>query len=92
MIANYGYQDGSGDYFITIDTDKCIECEGPCVTACPGSALAKEENDYDEEVAVVAEEHRTKIKDTCAPCKPKKDRPALPCVSACPFGAITHSW
>lgn len=37
-----------------------------------------EENDYDEDVATVVEEHRKKIKYSCAPCKPEKDRPELP--------------
>ena len=31
MIANYGYKDGSGDWFISIDTDRCNGC-GKC---CP---------------------------------------------------------
>ena len=26
MLANYGYKDASGDFFITIDTDKCDGC------------------------------------------------------------------
>ena len=26
MIANYGYKDGSGDYFIAIDTDNLNKC------------------------------------------------------------------
>ena len=30
MIANYGFKDGSGDWFIVIDTDKCNGC-GKCV-------------------------------------------------------------
>ncbi|MBW1798692.1 MAG: 4Fe-4S binding protein, partial [Deltaproteobacteria bacterium] len=34
MLANYGYKDASGDFFITIDTDKCDGC-GDCVSACP---------------------------------------------------------
>ena len=36
MLSNYGYEDGSGNYYITIDTDKCSECgEKPCLQACP---------------------------------------------------------
>jgi ferredoxin len=39
MLANYGYMDASGDFFITIDTDKCNGC-GDCVTACPADVFA----------------------------------------------------
>ena len=37
MIANYGYKDGSGEYYISIDTDKCIGCTAgrACLNACP---------------------------------------------------------
>lgn len=38
MRANYGYKDGSGEYFITIDTDKYNGC-GDCVPACPYGVL-----------------------------------------------------
>ena len=95
MIANYGYKDGSGDYFITIDTDKCNGCRD-CVNACPGSGLdvGPDENDplCDDEVAFVTEEERKKIKYTCAPCKPTADRQPLPCMTACKSGVISHSW
>ena len=34
MLANYGYKDGAGEFYITIDTDKCIECpDHACVAA-----------------------------------------------------------
>jgi NAD-dependent dihydropyrimidine dehydrogenase PreA subunit len=36
--AHYGYKDGSGDYFIIIDTDKCNGC-GICEHECPVSGL-----------------------------------------------------
>jgi len=91
MIAHYGYKDGSGDYFITIDTDKCNGCE-KCVVACPQGVLEMIYDDYDDYVAAVGEAHRKKIKYSCAPCKPTRGERALPCILACEPGAISHSW
>jgi len=93
MKANYGYMDGSGEYFITINTDPCTECtEHPCVAACPVGMLEIIVDDYDDEAAAVKEEHRKKLKYDCAPCKPVAGRSPLPCVTACPQDAISHSW
>ncbi len=95
MIGNYGYEDGSGEYFISLDTDKCDGC-GDCVEACPYGVFETGEDANDpfreEPVATVTDEHRKKIKYTCAPCKPLADRPPLPCMEACKSGAIQHSW
>jgi len=41
MLANYGYKDASGDFFITLDTDKCNGC-GDCVKRCQFGALRYE--------------------------------------------------
>ena len=38
MIANYGYRDGSGAYFISIDNEKCNGC-GDCTEACAYGVL-----------------------------------------------------
>ncbi len=93
MIAHYGYKDGAGDFFIVIDTDKCISCaDHACVAACPQQVLEIIEDDYDDEVAAVADEHRKQIKYTCAPCKPDRERPTLPCVDACKEAALSHTW
>ena len=95
MIANYGYKDGSGDYFISIDTDKCDGC-GKCITACPVSIfeVGEDMNDpfREEPVASIKENERKKLKYICGPCKPVSDRPPLPCMEACELGAINHSW
>ena len=95
MIANYGYKDGSGEYFLTIDTDKCNGC-GECEKACPYGVMAvgEDENDplSDQEVAYVTEATRKKIKYTCAPCKPKGAKTDPPCIKSCSEDAIKHSW
>lgn len=95
MIANFGYKDGSGEFFITIDTDKCNGCED-CVPACPAGVLEVMENEYDpledDKMAVVKDEHRKKIKYSCAPCKTGNDSNKEPCIAVCEFEAISHSW
>ena len=96
MLANYGYKDASGDFFITLDTDKCDGC-GACVPACPAQVFAKVDEDpndplREEPVAVVVKDKTKKLKYECNPCKPPSNRPPLPCVIACPKGAISHSW
>ncbi len=93
MRANYGYTDGSGEYFITIETDACVRCaQRPCVKACPADVLEIIADDYDDRVAAVTPDRRHRLKYACAPCKPVSDRPKLPCVEACPSGTIEHSW
>lgn len=93
MKANYGYMDGSGEYYITIDTDKCIDCkEHPCVTACPQGLFEIIEDDYDDMVAAIKAEKRKAIKYECASCKPVGEVVSLPCVEACTPQAIEHSW
>jgi Fe-S-cluster-containing hydrogenase component 2 len=92
IITHYGYSDGSGEYYITIDTDKCSGC-GKCVKQCPQSALQLETMFIDLEdktAASVVEEHRKKIKYTCSSCKPETN--STPCVLACENKAINCTW
>jgi ferredoxin len=96
MIAHYGYLDGSGEFFISLDTDKCNGC-GDCVPACPARAFEILENDPNDPfretpVAVIKDSERNEIKYVCGPCKLVVDRPPLPCLTACKPGAIVHSW
>ncbi|MDA8213293.1 MAG: ferredoxin [Clostridia bacterium] len=94
MIANYGYKDGSGEFYISIDTDKCTTCsEKGCLESCPGQIFEMMVDDWDDEVAAVKASERNKIKMTCAACKPTTGRPELlPCQAACKPRGITHSW
>ena len=57
MIANYGYKDGSGEFYISIDTDKCLVCtaQRACLTACPKGMFEIMTDDYDDEYAEIEE-------------------------------------
>jgi len=94
MIANYGYKDGAGEFYISVDTDKCTGC-GDCVTACPSSVFEVRENEFDpmadEEMAAVTELQRKKLQFACTTCKANNNK-LLPCINSCEFGAIAHSW
>ena len=93
MIANYGYQDGSGAYYIGIDTDRCIGCAPrPCLAACPQRLLEVAVDDYEDEVVQIAEAARHRLASACAACKPAAGHAHLPCTDACPAGALKHSW
>ncbi len=68
--------DGSGEYYIVIDSDKCNGC-GKCVEKCPQKALKLVTEFIDLEdktVAAIREEHRKKIKYTCDPANLKATR------------------
>jgi ferredoxin len=97
MQAFYGYKDGSGEWFIVIDSDRCDGC-GRCVEACPADALEVAEDQFDplseKPVARVKEEERKKIRYTCAPCRPGYGETPPPCVVVCKTRAISHteSW
>jgi Fe-S-cluster-containing hydrogenase component 2 len=94
MQAFYGYKDGSGEWFIIIDTDRCDGC-GRCVEACPAGSLEVGEDAFDplseKPVARVREGERKKIRYTCAPCQPGYGEAPAPCVAACQSGAISHT-
>lgn len=93
MIANYGYKDGAGDFYISIDTDKCANCEKKgCTKGCPQGIFEIIVDDWDDEVAAVVADQRKKLKYSCSECKPASNRKELPCQLACTAGAIAHSW
>lgn len=92
MITHYGYIDGSGEFYIIVDSDRCSGC-GQCVQACPQNALVLVTEFIDLEdktVAAVTEEHRKKIKYTCSACKPETKQ--TPCINTCQTSAISCVW
>ena len=97
MIANYGYEDGSGVYYISIDTDECVVCtERTCVRACPSGVFVIEVDDYDDEVVIVKQESIKLLKSCCSICKSsdrqRNSEERLACEEACIKKAIKHTW
>jgi Fe-S-cluster-containing hydrogenase component 2 len=92
VITHYGYIDGSGEYFIIIDSDKCNGCR-KCVEKCPQNAMEMVTEFIDLEdktVAAISETHRKKIRYTCAECKPQNNK--TPCVLECKQSAVSCVW
>ena len=96
MFSQYGYADGSGDFFIIIDSDKCDGC-GICAKVCPnGVFIIVDQNPYDplceDPLAVVNPDKKNRIKYLCGACRAATTENTKPCVCACVSGAISHSW
>jgi ferredoxin len=94
MQAFYGFTDGSGDWFIIIDTEKCNGC-GKCIEECPSNVFEMREDEFDplseKTVATVREEERNKIRYDCAPCKPGYGEVLPPCIAVCEAKAVSHT-
>jgi len=91
MLANYGYSDGTGDYFIIVDTDKCDGC-GRCVEACPEKVFEVAPDDYDRPVARVRDELTTRISYVCPGYNNCSRAREMTCHTVCRPGAISHTW
>ena len=60
--------------------------------AAPSLSVEVILDDYDESVVALREEHRKKLRYSCAACKPVASRSPLPCLAACAPEALRHSW
>ena len=89
MKANYGYSDGTGEYFITIDTGKCDGC-GECVKACPADIFIVAKDDFGNLKAEVKDEARKKLAMLCSGYQSCAHK--INCHTACPNDAISHTW
>jgi predicted CoA-substrate-specific enzyme activase len=89
MKVNYGYSDGTGEYFITIDTVKCDGC-GQCIKVCPAGIFTLANDDSGKLKAVVKEDLRKKLAQVCPGfhnCVHEVN-----CQSVCSKDAVSHTW
>ncbi len=88
---SYGYSDGTGEYFITIDKGLCDGC-GKCVTACPENVFVLTQDGTEDMKAVVKETVRQKLAFTCPGFRACSQSHQTNCHSVCPHEAISHTW
>jgi len=89
LKVHYGYSDGTGEYFITIDTGRCDGC-GECVSVCPSGIFEIAEDDNAK--ARVKEEARKKLAFLCPGLHSCRSQNGVDCHRVCQQDAISHSW
>lgn len=94
MIANYGYEDGTGTYYIKIDTLKCAQCDHKnCLEACPADVFHMEEDDWGDEIVAIEDKHRNNLMVLCLDCKSSGfSNGSYPCQKSCDMNSISHTW
>ncbi|MDD4230638.1 MAG: acyl-CoA dehydratase activase [Dehalococcoidales bacterium] len=87
----YGYDDGTGSYFISLDEGLCNGC-GKCVEVCPaGLFKLVQRNGY--MVAEVKEEARKRLPVLCPGIETcRNTNGGVTCQMVCSERAIEHSW
>ncbi len=88
--VQYGYSDGTGSYFITLDYGLCDGC-GDCAGVCPRKIFVMQRKGADRMAPVVSETARKKLALLCPGLKTCGGKNQT-CQQACSKKAIGHSW
>ena len=88
---HYGYTDGTGNYFVTIDASRCDGC-GECVSACPSGIFEVIQGSNGKSTAKVKDAARKKLAFLCPGFETCRSRLEANCHHVCPMDAISHTW
>ena len=91
MKVHYGYSDGTGEYFITIDVGRCDGC-GQCLTACPAGIFTLVNDNNGQPKARVKDEVRKNLALLCPGFKACQSEREANCHSVCQRDAVSHTW
>lgn len=91
LTVHYGYADGTGEYYITVDSNRCDGC-GDCVEACPAGIFILGREDGKQPRAEINEDARKRIALLCPGFHSCSSKHEVNCHSACAREAIGHTW
>jgi ferredoxin len=87
----YGYNDGTGDYYITINREQCDGC-GKCASVCPEAVFEIVQEDGRKPKARVVETVRKRLSNICPGYRSCSSKHTDNCRSACHKDAISLTW
>jgi predicted CoA-substrate-specific enzyme activase len=91
MKVHYGYSDGTGNYYISIDAGKCNSC-GKCASVCPSAVFEMVSSDGGQPRAMVKESLRKKLAQVCPGHLACSETHKENCHSVCDKSIISHTW
>jgi predicted CoA-substrate-specific enzyme activase len=89
--VQYGYNDATGDYYITVDPARCNGC-GKCVTACPAQVFEMFQENGTGPVTRVKESARKRLSILCPGYKACNNEHKENCKSVCSKDALSLTW
>jgi predicted CoA-substrate-specific enzyme activase len=89
--VHYGYSDGTGNYFITIDASRCDGCQ-ECVAVCPSEIFEVVQDSNSQLKAKVKEASRKNLAFLCPGFPACSRSRETNCHSICRRDAISHTW
>lgn len=87
----YGYNDGTGDYYITVDMAQCNGCR-ECVSVCPAGIFEVIQEDGQKPKARIVESKRKKLAILCPGIQACSKSNNKTCQQICTKRAISLSW
>jgi predicted CoA-substrate-specific enzyme activase len=87
----YGYNDGTGDYYITVNLGQCNGC-GKCVSVCPSAIFEMVQEDIRKPKVKVRDAARKRLSILCPGYQSCSSTHKENCRSVCQHDAISFSW
>jgi len=89
--VHYGYSDGTGEYFIAIDYNKCDDCS-ECIKGCPAGIFSQGSGTAGQPAIIIKQETARRLSSLCRGKSSCNSEKGTSCQDFCPQKAINLSW